>query len=63
MIVDIASSWKLQKQLFLKNEHSKLLKGLENKEKAGFFSLLFELVIPAGLEPALPPWEGDVLDR
>ena len=34
-IVDMASSWKLQKQLFLKNEHSKLPKDLETKEKAG----------------------------
>ena len=33
----MASSWKLQKQLFLKNEHSKLPKGLEIKEKAGIF--------------------------
>ena len=47
-IVDVLSSWKLQKQLFLKNEHSKLLKGWKQKKKQAFFSLLFVLVIPTG---------------
>lgn len=33
------------------------------KKNGRFLYLPLELVIPAGIEPALPPWEGGVLGR